>query len=53
MKHIHMPPHQNAMPTESRSDGQLASYFPRTLWTLLSSLGYGEPQLFIGTPRLH
>jgi hypothetical protein len=34
------------------SDGQRAGYFLRTMWTLLSSLGYGEPSLFIGTLRL-
>jgi hypothetical protein len=51
-KHINTPPRQNAMPTESHNDCQLAGYFPRTLWTLLRSLGYGEPPLFIKTPRL-
>jgi hypothetical protein len=40
------------MPTESHSDGQNASYFPRTLRTLLLVLGYSEPPLFIGTPML-
>jgi hypothetical protein len=40
------------MPMESHSDGQRASYFLRTLRTLLSSLGYGEPPLFIRTVRL-
>jgi hypothetical protein len=51
-KHVHAPPRQDAVPTESHSDGQLAGYFLRTLRTLLSSLGYGEPPLFIGTPRI-
>jgi hypothetical protein len=51
-KHIHTPPCQNIVPTESHSDGQLAGYFSRTLRTLLRSLGYGEPSHFIGTPRL-
>jgi hypothetical protein len=40
------------MPTESHGDCQLAGYFPRTLRTLLRSLGYGEPPLFIETARL-
>jgi hypothetical protein len=40
------------MPTESHSDGQLAGYFPRTMWTLLSSLGFGESPLFIRILRL-
>ena len=51
-KHVRAPPRRNLVPTESHSDGQLAGYFPRTLRTLLQSLGYGEPPLFIGTPRL-
>jgi hypothetical protein len=50
--HIHAPPRQNAVPMKSHSDGQLAGYFLRTLRTLLSSLGYGEPPLYIGTPWL-
>jgi hypothetical protein len=40
------------MPTESHSDGQCAGYFLWPLRTLLLALGYGEPLLFIGTPRL-
>jgi hypothetical protein len=40
------------MPTESHSDGQNASYFTRTLRTLLLALGYSEPPLFIRTPWL-
>jgi hypothetical protein len=51
-KHVCAPPRRNAMTTESHSDGQLAGYFPRTLRTLLRSLCYGKPPLFIGTPRL-
>jgi hypothetical protein len=51
-KHIHMPPFWNVMPTEFHSDGQHAGYFPRNLQTLLSSLGFGEPPLFIDTTRL-
>jgi hypothetical protein len=34
------------------SDGQRAGYFLRTMRTLLLSLGYGEPPLFITTLRL-
>jgi hypothetical protein len=37
---------------ESHSDGQYASYFSRTLWTVLLALGSSEPPLFIRTPRL-
>jgi hypothetical protein len=40
------------MPTESHSDGQHAGYFSRTLRTLLLTLGYSEPPLFIGVLRL-
>jgi hypothetical protein len=40
------------VPTESHSDGQCADYFLRTLRTLLLALGYSEPPLFIGVPRL-
>jgi hypothetical protein len=40
------------MPTESHSDGQNAGYFLRTLQTVLLALGYSEPLLFIGVPRL-
>jgi hypothetical protein len=51
-KHVRAPPHRNAVPTESYSDGQDAGYFPRTLRTVLLALGSSEPQLFIGTLRL-
>jgi hypothetical protein len=51
-KHVRVPPHRNVVPTESHSDSQNAGYFPRTLWTLLLALGYSEPPLFIGVPRL-
>jgi hypothetical protein len=51
-KHVHAPPHRNAVPTESHNNGQHADYFLRTLWTLLLALGYSEPLLFIGVPRL-
>jgi hypothetical protein len=51
-KHIRVPPRRNAMPTESHNDGQCTGYFLRTLWALLSSLGFGEPPLFVSTPRL-
>jgi hypothetical protein len=37
---------------ESHSDGQDAGYFLRTLRTVLLALGYSEPPLFIGIPRL-
>jgi hypothetical protein len=51
-KHVRAPPHRNAMPTESHSDGRDAGYFPRTLRTVLLALGSSEPILFIGIPRL-
>jgi hypothetical protein len=38
--------------TESHSDGQNVGYFLRTLRTVLLALGYSEPPLFIGVPRL-
>jgi hypothetical protein len=50
--HIRVPLLWDAMPIESHSDGQCADYFPRTLQTLLLSLGDGESPLFVGTPRL-
>jgi hypothetical protein len=40
------------VPMESHSDGQNASYFLRTLRTVLLALGSSEPLLFIGTLRL-
>jgi hypothetical protein len=51
-KHVCAQSHRNAMPTESHSDGQSAGYFLRTLRTLLLALGYSEPPLFVGIPRL-
>jgi hypothetical protein len=51
-KHVHMSLHRNAMPTESHSDGQRASYFSWTLRTVLLALGYSEPTLFVGVLRL-
>jgi hypothetical protein len=51
-KHIRAPPRRNVVPTESHSDGQNVGYFPRTLRTVLLALGYSEPPLFIGVPRL-
>jgi hypothetical protein len=51
-KHVHAPPRRNAVPTESHSDGQSASYFLRTLRTMLLALGSSEPPLFIGILRL-
>jgi hypothetical protein len=51
-KHVRAPPHRNVVPTESHSDGQNVGYFLRTLWTVLLALGYSEPPLFVGVPRL-
>jgi hypothetical protein len=51
-KHIHAPPRRNAVPMESHNDGQNAGYFLRTLQTVLLTLGYSEPPLFVGVPRL-
>jgi hypothetical protein len=51
-KHVHAPPRRNVVPMESHSDGQNDGYFPRTLRTVLLALGYSEPLLFIGVPRL-
>jgi hypothetical protein len=51
-KHICVPPRRDVVPTVSHSDSQHAGYFPRTRGTLLLTLGYSEPPLFIGTPRL-
>jgi hypothetical protein len=51
-KHICKPPHANAVPTEFHSDGQCTGYFPRTLRTMLLALGYSEPPLLVGVPRL-
>jgi hypothetical protein len=50
--HVRAPPHRNVVPTESHSDGQNAGYFPMTLQTVLLALGYSEPPLFVGAPRL-
>jgi hypothetical protein len=51
-KHVRVPPRRNVVPTESHSDGQNAGYFLRTLRTVLLALGYSEPSLFVGVPRL-
>jgi hypothetical protein len=51
-KHVCAPPRRNVVPTEFPSDGQNAGYFPRTLRTVLLTLGYSEPSLFVGVPRL-
>jgi hypothetical protein len=51
-KHVHAPPHRNAVPMVSHSDGQRAGHFLRTMWTELLALGYSEPPLFIGVSRL-
>jgi hypothetical protein len=40
------------VPTKAHSDGQNTGYFPRTLRTVLLALGYYEPSLFVGVPRL-
>jgi hypothetical protein len=51
-KHVCVPPRRNVVPTESHSDGQNAGYFLRTVRTVLLALGYSEPPLFVGVPRL-
>jgi hypothetical protein len=51
-KHVRVPPRRNTVPTESHSDGQDASYFPRTLRSVLLALGSSEPPLFIRTLSL-
>jgi hypothetical protein len=51
-KHVRVPLHRDAVPTEAHSDGQEAGYFPRTLRTMLLALGSSEPPLFIGILRL-
>jgi hypothetical protein len=51
-KHVRMPPRRNVVPMESHSNGQNAGYFLRILRTMLLALGYSEPLLFIGDPRL-
>jgi hypothetical protein len=51
-KHVRVPLHWNAVPTESHNDGQNAGYFPRTLQIVLLTLWYSEPPLFISVPKL-
>jgi hypothetical protein len=51
-KHVRAPPRRDTVPTESHNDGQGASYFLRTLRTVLLAPGSSEPPLFIGTSRL-
>jgi hypothetical protein len=51
-KHVHTPSYRNVVPTEFHSDGQNAGYFTMTLRTMVLALGYSEPSLFIGVPRL-
>jgi hypothetical protein len=51
-KHVRAPPHRNAAPMESHSDGQNIGYLTRTLRTMLIALGSSETLLFIGTLRL-
>jgi hypothetical protein len=52
VKHVHSPPRRNVVPTESHNDGQNVGYFLRTLRTVLLAIGYSEPPLFVGVPRL-
>jgi hypothetical protein len=40
------------VPMESHNDGQNVGYFLRTQQTVLLALGYSEPPLFVGVPRL-
>jgi hypothetical protein len=51
-KHGRTPLRRNVVPTESHSGVQHAGYFLRTLRTVLLALGYSEPALFVGVPRL-
>jgi hypothetical protein len=51
-KRVHAPLHRSVVTMESHSDGQNSGYFLRTLRTMLLALGYSEPPLFIGVPRL-
>jgi hypothetical protein len=51
-KHVRAPPCRNIVPMESHTDSQCAGYFPKTLQTLLLTLGYSEPPLFVGVLRL-
>jgi hypothetical protein len=51
-KHVRTPPRRNVMPTKSHNNGQNVGYFSKTLRTVLLELGYSEPPLFIGVPRL-
>jgi hypothetical protein len=51
-KHVRVPPRRNAMPMESHNNGKNVVYFPRTLQTVLFSLEYSEPLLFVSVLRL-
>jgi hypothetical protein len=51
-KHVCVLPRLTAMAMESHNDGQHAGYFLRTLRTLLLTLWYSEPPLFVGVPGL-
>jgi hypothetical protein len=51
-KHVLTSSRRNVVPMESHSDGQNARYFSRTLQIVLLALGYSEPPLFVGVPRL-
>jgi hypothetical protein len=51
-KHVQVPPRRSVVPTEFHSDGQHVGYLSRTLRTLLLAMGYREPPLSVGVPRL-
>jgi hypothetical protein len=51
-KHVRAPPRRNVVLMVSHSDGQNDGYFPRTLRTVLLTLGYSEHLLFVSVPRL-
>jgi hypothetical protein len=51
-KHVRVPAQHNTVRMESHSDGQRDGYFPRTMWALLSSLGFGDPHSSSAPPRL-
>jgi hypothetical protein len=51
-KHVRAPPRRNVVPMESHSEGQNVGYFQRTLRTVLLTLRYSEPPLFVGVLSL-
>jgi hypothetical protein len=51
-KHVRALSPMNVVSTKSHSDGPNVGYISRTLQIVLLALGYSEPPLFIGTPRL-